>query len=258
MNAPHAVIQAVGTAVPPYEIVQSTARDFAAALFSQRYPNFERFLPIFENTQIARRYVSQPISWFGQQQQFADANAIYEEMALRLAREAAEKAIAAAAIDRAEIGLVLFVSSTGIATPSLDAALIAGLNLSPHTRRLPVWGLGCAGGVAGLARAADLARTMPGRSVLLVAVELCSLTFQYGDLSKSNIIASALFGDGAAAVLLRVPAGGETLDGPALLDSHSTLLPNTENIMGWDLVPTGLKVRFARSIPPWWCASCQG
>lgn len=237
-------IQGVATAVPPYKVEQAQAREFAAAFFRSAFKNLDRLLPVFANTQIQTRYLAQPAEWYGQPHTFSETNALYERIALELSASAATEAMARAGVTPDDISQVVFVSTTGIATPSLDAKLIQQLGLSPHTVRLPIWGLGCAGGVSGLARAAALARTQPGRAVLLVAVELCTLTFQHNDRSKSNLIATSLFGDGAAAAVLKV--GG---DGPELLGGHSMLFPDSEDVMGWDLVETGLKVRFSRHIP---------
>jgi alkylresorcinol/alkylpyrone synthase len=118
-----------------------------------------------------------------------------------------------------------------------------------HAHRTPIWGLGCAGGVSGLARAAEAATVRPGRSVLLVAVELCSLTFQRDDLSKSNLVGISLFADGAAAAVLQAGPGEEEKEGPVVVDSYSRLMPDSADVMGWDVVAGGLKVRFSRSIP---------
>ncbi len=241
---PH--IWAVATAVPPHRVTQARAREFAASFFESNFKNLDRLLPVFDNTQIHCRYLAQPPDWYGRPHTFPEANALYETIALDLAAQAATAVLTKAAISPASVGMVVFVSTTGLATPSLDAKLIQRLGLSLHTGRLPIWGLGCAGGVAGVARAAELAKTMPGRPVLLVAVELCSLTFQYNDRSKSNLIATSLFGDGAAAAVIQ--AGG-VADGPEILGSYSTLFADSEDVMGWDVTDTGLKVRFSRHIP---------
>ena len=237
-------VRAVATAVPPYSVAQSEAKAFAASFFENNFKNLERLLPVFDNTQIRRRYLSQPPAWYARPHTFPETNALYEQVALNLSLQAASQALERAAVQPAEVGMVLFVSTTGLATPSLDAKLIQELGMSPHTYRLPIWGLGCAGGVAGIARAAEMARLAPQQAVLLVAVELCSLTFQHNDRSKSNLIAASLFGDGAAAAVLHM-AG----DGPAVLGSYSTLFEDSADVMGWDVVQTGLKVRFSRHIP---------
>jgi alkylresorcinol/alkylpyrone synthase len=237
-------IRAVATAVPPYKAPQSRAKAFAASFFQSSFKNLERLLPVFDNTEIRCRYLAQPPEWYGQPHTFPETNALYEQTALELSVAAASQALERAAVQPDEVGMILFVSSTGIATPSLDAKLIQQLDMSLHTSRLPIWGLGCAGGVAGMARAAELAQTMPEQAVLLVAVELCTLTFQHNDRSKSNLIATSLFGDGAAAAVLQTRG-----DGPEILGSYSTLFEASENVMGWDLIQTGLKVRFSRDIP---------
>lgn len=237
-------ILSVATAVPPYCVPQSEAKAFAKSLFEPEFKSFDRLLCVFDNTQIQTRYLAQPPEWYSRPHTFTECNALYEQKALDLSLTAAGKALARADVSPEQVGMVVFVSTTGLATPSLDAKLIQALGLSLHTRRVPVWGLGCAGGVAGLARAAELAQMIPGQVVLLVAVELCTLTFQYNDRSKANLIATSLFGDGAAAAVLQV--GGS---GPEVLNSFSTLFEDSEDVMGWDLVETGLQVRFARSIP---------
>lgn len=236
-------IAAVGTALPVNRVCQSDIRNFAAALFREGLPHLERLMPVFENASIEARYLAQPLEWYRTQHSFAEANALYETIAFELSDAAANAALDRAGIDREKIGAVLFVSSTGIATPTIDSKLIQKLGLSVHAKRLPLWGLGCAGGVAGLARAAELAAATQ-EPVLLVAVELCSLTFQRNDFSKSNLVGSSIFGDGAAAVVL-VPEQ----KGPVVFGSYSTLFPETEDIMGWDMSETGLKVRFSRDIP---------
>lgn len=239
-----AQIMAVGTAVPSYCLRQDDIQEFAAALFRDNLHNLDRLLPVFANSLIRTRHLSQPLAWYAGKHSFAEANTIYEQVAVDLAERAAGQAIERAGIDRSDIGTILFVSSTGIATPSLDSILIQKLGLSPHTARLPLWGLGCAGGVAGLARAAQLAAAGGSAAILVVAVELCSLTYQRGDYSKANLIGTSLFADGAAAAVI-APDGG----GPVIVDSFSTLFADTGDIMGWSVVEGGLQVRFSRDIP---------
>ncbi|SDF24459.1 type III polyketide synthase [Sporomusa acidovorans] len=237
-------IRSVGTAVPPHALCQKDIKKTAAALFNSHIQHLDRLLPVFENSLIQTRYLSQPLAWYSDIHPFAEANRIYEEVALALAEQASRQAIDRAGIAERDVGMVVFVSSTGIATPTLDAKLIQRLGLSPHTYRLPVWGLGCAGGVAGLARAAELAKNYTRSAVLLVTVELCSLTFQRNDFSKANLIGTSIFADGAAAAIIAAEGNG-----PEVLGSYSTLFPNSEDIMGWELIDTGLKVRFSRDIP---------
>jgi alkylresorcinol/alkylpyrone synthase len=236
-------ILSAATAVPPHRIEQGDTREFARRLFAGKFRDLDRLLPVFDNGQIEARHSCRPLEWFGREWSFPERNELYVEHALELSGKAARRCLDRAGVEPEEVGALFFVSTTGIATPSLDAKLLFDLGLSPNLKRIPVWGLGCAGGAAGVARAADYARAYPKELALVVAVELCSLTFQIGDLSKSNLVAASLFADGAAAVLL---GAGE---GPEVLGSHSTTWPGTGDVMGWDLAETGLKVRFARSVP---------
>ena len=237
-------IQAVGTAVPNYALEQREIKQFVTALFHSHVANLEHLLPVFENSCIHVRHFSQPLDWYGTTHSFAEANQIFEQVALDLSEIAALKAMQKAHVKPEDIGMVIFVSSTGIVTPTLDAKIIQRLGLSSHTGRLPIWGLGCGGGVSGLARAAEISQSLQGKSVLLITVELCSLTFQQNDYSKSNLVGTSIFADGAAAAVITVDG-----DGPAILGNYSTLFPDSADIMGWDLVETGFKVRFSRDIP---------
>jgi alkylresorcinol/alkylpyrone synthase len=239
-------VLSVATAVPPHRISQETARDFARLMFSETFRDVERLLPVFDNSGIENRHFCVPAEWFGDNHGFPEKNALYVEHALNLSDKAAARALDKAGARAEDVGAIFFVSTTGISTPSLDAKLIFRLGLSENVRRVPLWGLGCAGGAAGLARAAEYARAHPDELVLLVGVELCGLTFLKGDRSKSNLIATSLFADGAAAVVLGGEAHGT---GPELHGSYSTTWPGTEDVMGWDVVEDGLKVRFAKSVP---------
>lgn len=239
-------ILAAATAVPPHRVEQKEVKALARRLFAGRVRDLDRLLPVFDNGRIETRYLCRPLGWFGREWSFPERNALYIEHALDLSEKAARRCLDRAEVGPGQVGALFFVSTTGISTPSLDAKLMFRLGLSPNLRRVPIWGLGCAGGAAGVARAMDHARAYPGEAVLLVAVELCSLTFQLGDASKSNLVAASLFADGAAAVLV---GPGDGSRGPELLGSHSTTWPKTGDVMGWDLVETGLRVRFARSVP---------
>jgi alkylresorcinol/alkylpyrone synthase len=236
-------VLSTATAVPPHRVGQRETKEFARELFAGKFQNLERLLPVFDNGLIETRHFCQPLEWFEREWTFPERNGLYIEHALELSEKAGRRCLDRVGAKPEEIGALFFISTTGISTPSLDAKLLFRLGLSPNLKRIPVWGLGCVGGAAGVARAADYARAHPDELVLVVAVEICSLTFQAGDSSKSNLVASSLFADGAAAVLL---GRGE---GPEILGSHATTWPNTEDVMGWDLVETGLKVRFARSVP---------
>ena len=236
-------VLSVATALPPHRIGQEEAKAFARGMFSRRDGDFERLLPIFDNVNVDNRYFCVPVEWFERDHGFPEKNALYVEHALELSEKAARRALDRVGAGPEDVGAIFFVSTTGISTPSLDAKLIFRLGLSEHTRRVPIWGLGCSAGAAGIARAAEHARLYPEKLVLLVAVELSGLTFQRGDRSKSNLIATSLFADGAAAVLLGDSKGLE------VLGSYSTTWPGTEDVMGWDLVDAGLKVQLSKSVP---------
>jgi alkylresorcinol/alkylpyrone synthase len=239
-------ILAVGTALPEHRIEQHNISGLARALFAENFRDIDRLVTIFENSQIRTRAFCTDLSWFQTPKSFAEKNALYVKHASSLSEQAALEALVRANLEPSQIDAIIFVSTTGLATPSLDTVLIKSLGLSPHVARMPLWGLGCAGGASGLARAAEYAQAFPGRRVLLVAVELCSLTFQHNDRSKSNLVATSLFADGAAAVIVSTDGNSNH---PELLGSYSTLIPDSEDVMGWDIVDSGLKVRFAKSVP---------
>ncbi len=234
---------ALATAVPAYPLDQPAVVERARRLFNGA-AGLDRLLPVFTNSGIRRRYSSVPLDWFAEPHGWPERNRRYLETALDLLESATGRALDRAGMRSSEIGAIVVVSTTGIATPSLDALLIERMHLAPTVQRLPIFGLGCAGGVIGLARAATLAAAMPAKAVLFLVVELCSLTFRRGDLSKSNIVAAALFGDGAAAAVLR--CGGE---GPAVIATGEHTWPQTLDIMGWEIAEDGLKPVFSRDIP---------
>ena len=241
-------VLSVATSVPRHRISQETAKGFARAMFSEVYRDVERLLPVFDNVDIEARNFCVPPEWFYGEHTFPEKNALYVENALDLSEKAARRALDRAGIEPGEVGAIFFVSTTGLSTPSIDSQLLPRLGLSENTRRVPIWGLGCAAGASGLSMAADHARLYPEKPVLFVAVELCGLTFQKGDRSKASLISTALFADGAAAVVLGGPEQNEGA-GPELLGSHSTTWTGTEDIMGWEIVESGFKVRLSRSIP---------
>jgi alkylresorcinol/alkylpyrone synthase len=236
-------VAATATAVPPYPLDQEAVAERMKRLFAGT-PQLEHLLPVFANAGIRRRYASAPLDWFDEPHGWPERNGLYIDTALELLDSVAGRVLDCGQVSAAEVGAIVVVSTTGIATPSLDALLLERLRLPRHVQRLPIFGLGCAGGAIGLARAATLSAAMPDKAVLFLAVELCSLTFRRGDASKSNIVASALFGDGAAGLLLR--CGG---DGPAIVTGGEYTWPDSLDVMGWDVVDDGLKPVFSRDIP---------
>lgn len=236
-------VLSVATALPPHRVGQAEVKGFARGMFGEVYRDMDRLAPIFDNVQVENRHFCVPIEWFEVDHTFPEKNALYVEHALELTEKSARRAMDKAGVEAAEIGAIFFFSTTGIATPSLDSKLIFRLGLSEHTRRIPIFGLGCAAGAAILARAAEYARLCPEQKVLMVGVELSGLTFQRNDRSKANLVSTSLFADGAAAMVL---GSGE---GPEVIGGHSTTWPNTEDVMGWEVVETGLKVQLSKSVP---------
>jgi len=156
-------------------------------------------------------------------------------------------ACARAEIDPKKLGALFFVSVTGVASPSVDAKIVNRLSLSPQIKRVPIFGLGCVAGAAGIARAADYVRGFPDQVAAVVSVELCSLTLQQEDLSVANLISSGLFGDGAAAVLV---AGSDVVaDGPQILATRSVFYPESEHVMGWDISDKGFRIVLSKEVP---------
>lgn len=245
------VIVSVGTAVPSHLIEQKESREFAKQLFGDTFRDINRLLGVFESAQIEKRHFCTPLSWFGEAHSWQEKNALYIENAIPLASQAITTCLQRAGLAPLDIDYLVFVSSTGLSTPSLDAHLFNTLGLRQSIKRLPIWGLGCAGGAAGLSRGYDLAKAHPGTKVVVCALELCGLTFLHGDRSKSNLIATSLFADGCAAVLLYGDdvATETKTTGPRILDTRSTIWKNSIDVMGWDVQNDGLKVIFSKDIP---------
>src|SRR5271166_4926859 len=233
----------VATKVPPYPLDQDDVVERVKLLFG-RSPDLDRLIPVFLNTGIRTRYSCVPLEWYDREHRWPERNRIYLESALDLIEAAARQALALAGRDKSDIDSIVVVSTTGIATPSLDALLIERMGLRSTVRRLPIFGLGCAGGVIGLARAASQAASAAGETVLFLVVELCALSFRRDDWSKSNIVATALFGDGAAAALLSTDG-----DGPAIVAAGEHTWPGSLEVMGWEVAEEGLRAIFSRDIP---------
>ena len=240
-------LAALATSAPSYTIHQEDAAELAARLFSDIALGFERFAPVFGNAEIETRHSCEPLDWYGEDHTLGDRNADYIENAVTLLEAAASDALAQADLGADQIDAIVTVSSTGIATPSLEARLMQRMDFRPDVERTPLFGLGCAGGVLGLSRAAAIAKADPEARVLLLVVELCGLTFRKNDISKSNLVGAALFGDGAAAAIVSCRA--EYRDGPRLGPWGEHTWPDTLDVMGWDVADDGLKVVFSRDIP---------
>jgi alkylresorcinol/alkylpyrone synthase len=243
---PSAALMSLATAVPPNAVLQADAVEIARSLFAGRFDDFERLSAVFTNAGIRARRLAQPLEWYLEPKGWPERTQAYLEASEALFVEAAKAALEGAGLSGSDVDTVVTVSSTGIATPSIEARVLDQMGFRQDVRRVPVFGLGCAGGVTGLSLASRLATAKPGTVVLLVTIELCTLAFRLDELTKANVVATALFGDGAAACVLR--AGGEGDFRVEGAGEHTW--PGTLDIMGWNVDPLGFGVVFAQAIPP--------
>lgn len=235
----------LATAVPPHLLEQSLARDVARKAFVRK-DLFDRLSGVFPNAAIATRHLVAPAAWYEEPRGWAERNALYLGAADELFERAALAAIEQAGLSPCEIDGVVSVSTTGIATPSLEARTASRIGLRAGVRRVPIFGLGCAGGVSGLGLAARLALAEPGTNWLFVTLETCSISIRLDSDDPAAIIAAALFGDGCAAAVVRAGEGGLA----QLRGSAEKLWPDTLGIMGWRVEDPGMGVVFDRAIPP--------
>jgi len=235
------------SAFPPNYYPQHVLTAALTQYWEGQLPNPEVLRRLHVNACVEGRYLARPIQDYYELRTFGDFNNVWRETAEQLGSSALCKAVTQAGVSRGEIGALFFVSVTGIASPSIDARLINKLKLSPETRRIPIFGLGCVTGAAGIARAADYVKAYPSQVAALVSVEACSLTLQRQDLTVANLISSGLFGDGGAAVLV----AGDDFEqpGPEIVDTRSTLYPDTEEVMGWKVSERGFEVMLSPDVP---------
>ena len=237
----------LATAVPSEIIRQEEAKERARRAFGGRKALFDRLSGVFDNAGIEKRHIVAPGSWYEDPHGWTDRNRLYLAASEQLFTDAAAQAIEQAGVAPAEIDGIVTVSTTGIATPSLEARAGPKLGLRDNTRRVPVFGLGCAGGVNGLAAAARFAAAEPGTRWLFVTVETCSISIRLDSDDPAAIVATALFGDGAAAAVVQCGADDALA---TILGGAEKLWPDTQRIMGWDVEDPGLAVVFDRAIPP--------
>jgi len=237
----------LATAVPAFVIDQAAAKAQSRVLFGSRMRDFDRLAQVFETTGIERRYSVRPVPWFSEEHGWPDRTEAYVAGASELFERVTRKALSEANLEPRDIDAVVTVSSTGVATPSLEARILPGMGFRPDVERTPVFGLGCAGGVTGLAIASRLASARPGTTVLLVAVELCTLAFRLDRATKADIIATSLFGDGAAAAIVSSDDDLAAIANFSGATEH--LWPDTLDIMGWGVDDAGLGVLLSRSLP---------
>ena len=243
-------IAAVASALPPRYHTQQEVFDELVKHWGPRMESpalLERF---HRRVGVDGRYFALPLEDYARLERWGQFNAEWLRVAEDLGEEAINRALDRAGLKKEQIGALLTVTVTGVASPSLDAHLCNRMGLPAHVRRTPIFGLGCVAGASGIAQAADYVRAYPDQVAVLLSVELCSLTWQRNDLSIANLISSGLFGDGAAAVIVagsqvELPAAA----GPEVVATASTFYPNTEEAMGWDIGEEGFKIVLSPEVP---------
>ena len=240
-------VSAVGRALPKHYLDQEALIAALRGYWARKHFHVERLEDLHRAVQVSGRHLALPLDGYAGLDSFAKCNDAWIEAAQELGAAALSDGLARAGLSPGDVDHLFFVTVTGIATPSLDARLVNRLAMKSSVKRTPIFGLGCVAGAAGTARAADALRAYPGEVAVLLSVELCSLTLQREDLSVANIVASGLFGDGAAAVVLT--GGAREGSGPRVAATRSVFYPGTERVMGWDVVDSGFKVVLSARVP---------
>jgi alkylresorcinol/alkylpyrone synthase len=240
-------ILSAASALPPHYYPQAVLREALKMYWGPRLENPRLLDRLWANAGVDGRYLVRPIEEYPSIDTWGKANDIWIQAAEDLGSEAICRALAGAGRGVADVGALFFVSITGVSSPSIDARLINRMGLPRNLRRIPIFGLGCVAGAAGIARAADYVRAYPEQVAILLSVELCSLTMQHDDLSVANQISAALFGDGAAAVVI----AGDRVDGagPRIVDTRSSFYPGTEDVMGWAISERGFRIVLSPEVP---------
>lgn len=230
------------TQLPPHYYSQDDLLAGLEELWRAQHYNQKRLRQLHQAMQIEGRYLSLPKSDYLRDADFTARNQAFARVSLELGRKVLSDLLSGP-IDPSQIDFLVYTSVTGLAVPSLDARLMNLLPFRPDLKRIPMFGLGCLGGAAGVARLADLLRSRPEGYGVLLSVELCSLTLQPQDLSVANLVASGLFGDGAAAVLMGPGPG------PRVVDTRSVFFPQSEEVMGWDIGSHGFSIILSPQVP---------
>lgn len=247
MDTPLATVAAVGAAFPPHFYDQEVLLKALQTYWGEAHYNLERLATLHRNVLVGGRHLALPLEAYVGLHDFGAANDAWLRVGQEVGAAAVRSALERAGLGVDAIAALFVVTVTGIATPSLDARLMNRLRLPSSVKRVPIFGLGCVAGAAGLARAADYLHAFPGEVAVLLSVELCSLTLQRHDLSIPNLIASGLFGDGAAAVVL---AGRERQrPGPRVVATRSVFYPDSERVMGWDVTSAGFRIVLSAEVP---------
>lgn len=246
---PHPAILSVGRALPPHHVDRETLVAALSSYWARKHFNVSRLADLHRAAQVGGRHLALPLAEYAALDSFGKCNDAFIRVGAEVGEAAVRAGLKAAGLAPADVDHLWFVTVTGISTPSLDAKLANRLGLKAGVKRTPVFGLGCMAGAAGVARASDALRAFPGDVAVMLSVELCSLTLQRDDASIANVVATGLFGDGAAAVVM---AGGARTNGarvPRVVATRSVFYPETERVMGWDVVDTGFKVVLSAKVP---------
>ena len=243
----HPGVAAVGSAFPPNYYDQDALLAALREHWGRQHYNPARLEQIHRNVAVGGRHLALPLPEYAGLQTWGQANDAWIRVGEEVGAEALDAALRKAGVEPQDVGALFTVTVTGISTPSLDVKLIQRLQMSPATRRIPIFGLGCVAGAAGISRAVDWVRAYPDSVAVLLSVELCSLTLQRQDLSIPNLIASGLFGDGAAAAV--VTGGARDEPGPRVLATRSELYPESERVMGWDISESGFRIVLSAEVP---------
>ena len=240
-------IAGVGSAFPQHYYKQAPLIAAFKKEWRHRLPNPDILDRLDESMKVDGRYTARPIEFYENFSTFGQANDVWIEVGLEIGEKALCRALVGAGIEPPDLSAIFVTSVTGIAAPSLDARLVNRMGLSANIKRVPIFGLGCVAGAAGISRAADYVRGYPGQAAALLSIELCSLTLQRDDLSMAHVISALLFGDGAAATIV---SGSELeSNGPEILATKSTLYPNSERVMGWDISEKGFRIVLSPEVP---------
>lgn len=240
-------IASAASAFPKQYYSQKFLLEQLQQYWGDRLPSPQVLARLHRNVAVEGRHLALPTEKYYDITTWGQANDAWIEVAQDLGEQALCRALHHAGVDRGQLGALLFVSVTGIASPSIDAMLINRMGLPTNIRRVPIFGLGCVAGAAGIARAADYVRAYPEQAAALVSVELCSLTIQRDDLSVANLISSGLFADGGAAVIVT----GDEIDsvGPRIRATRSVFYPQTEEMMGWSITEKGFRIVLSPEVP---------
>jgi alkylresorcinol/alkylpyrone synthase len=240
-----ATIAGSATAVPPHVISREVLKNGIGGVFGLETAKLDAILEVIDNSAIDQRYSVFPPEYTIEPRSLAQINAEYQEKAIELGLQVAERALAQAGMEPKDVDLLATVSCTGVMIPSVDAHIATIMGFRPNVRRLPITELGCAAGAAGLAHTWEYINAFPDRTALLVSVEIPTLTFQRKDASQANLISAVLFGDGAAGIVVT----GREAPGPRILASECFLFPNSQSAMGFDLRDTGFHIVLSKDVP---------